>query len=104
MFNARFLVDWIEFFKDIFNLDFLDSELHDIVEGDSVEDNDVKALSTQVVESIIMDLLTKIPFKDEIIGYMKEKSNEGMQPIVTFCFLYSLRIKFYYLHIFFRFK
>ena len=81
MFNDRFLVDWIEFFKDIFNLDFLDLELEgkyqtrDIVEGDSV---DVKALSTQVVESIIMDLLTKIPFKDEISGHMKEKSNEGM--------------------------
>ena len=50
----------------------------DNVEGDSVEDNDVKALSTQVVESILMDLLTKIPFKDELSGYMKEKSNEGM--------------------------
>ena len=60
---------------------FLDLELEgkyqtrDIVEGDSV---DVKALSTQVVESIIMDLLTKIPLKDEISGHMKEKSNEGM--------------------------
>ena len=68
-----------------------------IVEGDSVEDNDFKALSTQVVESILMDLLTKIPFKNEIIGYMKEKSNEGMHTQVTNCnffFLYSLRIKF----------
>ena len=50
-------------------------QTRDIVEGDSA---DVKALSTQVVESILMDLITKIPFKDEIIGYMKEKSNEGM--------------------------
>jgi hypothetical protein len=49
----------------------------DIVEGDIVEDNDVKPLSMQVVESILMDLLTKIPFKDEIRGCMKE-SNEGM--------------------------
>ena len=48
------------------------------VEGDSVEDNDVKALSTQVVESILMDLLTKIPFKDEISGHVKKKSKEGM--------------------------
>ena len=47
------------------------------VDGDSVEDNDVKALSSQVVESILMDLLTKIPFKDEISGHMKEISNEG---------------------------
>ena len=68
-------------FRDIFNLDFLDLELEgkyqtrDIVEGDSA---DVKALSTQVVESIIMDLLTKIPFKDEISEHVKEKSNEGM--------------------------
>ena len=53
-------------------------QTRDIVEGDSVEDNDIKALSTQLVESILMDLLTKIPFKDEISGYMKEKSNEGM--------------------------
>ena len=50
-------------------------QTRDIVEGDSA---DVKALSTQVVESIIMDLLTKIPFKDEISGHMKEKPNEGM--------------------------
>ena len=50
----------------------------DIVEGDIVKDNDVKSLSTQVVESILMDLLTKIPFKDEISGHVKEKSNEGM--------------------------
>lgn len=49
----------------------------DIVEGDIVEDNDVKSLSMQVVESILMDLLTKIPLKDEISGRMKE-SNEGM--------------------------
>ena len=71
-------------FKEIFNLDFLDLELEGkyqtcgIVEGDSFEDNDFKALSTQVVESILMDLLTKIPFKDEISGHVKEKSNEGM--------------------------
>ena len=45
--------------------------------GDSVEDNDVKALSRQVVESIV-DLLTKIPFEDEISGDTKEKSKEGM--------------------------
>ena len=83
MFNDRFLVDWIEFFKDIFNLDFLDLELEgkyqtcDIVEGDSVKGNDVKSLATQVVESILMDLLTKIPFKDEISRCMEE-SNEGM--------------------------
>ena len=63
---------------------FLDLELEgkcqtcDIVEGDSVEDNDVKGLSTQVVESILMDLLAKIPFKHEISGHMKEKSNEGI--------------------------
>ena len=50
----------------------------DIVEGDYVEDNDVKALSKLIVESILLDLLTKIPFKDEISGHMKEMSNEGM--------------------------
>ena len=83
MFNARFLVDWIEFFKTFLIFDFLDLELEgkyqtcDIVEGDIIEDNDVKSLSMQVVESILMDLLTKIPFKDEIRGCMKE-SNEGM--------------------------
>ena len=50
----------------------------DIVEDDIIEDNDVKSLSMQVVESILMDLLTKIPFKDEISEHMKKKSNEGM--------------------------
>ena len=73
-----------EIVKDFFDLDFLDLELEgkyqtcDIVEGDIVKDNDVKSLSTQVVERILMDLLTKIPFKDEISGHVKEKSNEGM--------------------------
>ena len=70
---------------------FLDLELEgkyqtcDNVEGDSVEDNDVKVLSTQVVESILMDLLTKIPFKDEISRHKKEKSDEGMHITVANC-------------------
>ena len=46
---------------------------------DIVEDKDVNALSTQVVESILMDLLTQIIFKDEISGDMKGMSNEGMK-------------------------
>ena len=84
MFNARFLVDWIEFFKRFLILIFLDLELEgkyqtcDVVEGDSVEDDELKTLSRQVVESILMDLLTKMPFKDDINRDLKEMSNEGM--------------------------
>ena len=48
-----------------------------IIENDSVEENDVKTLSTKVVESILTELLTKIPIKDESSGNMKEKSSEG---------------------------
>ena len=63
---------------------FLDLELEgkyqtcDVVEGDSVEDDELKTLSRQVVESILMDLLTKMPFKDDINRDLKEMSNEGM--------------------------
>ena len=49
-----------------------------IIENDSVEENDVKTLSAKVVESILTELLTKIPIKDEFSGNMKEKSSEGM--------------------------
>ena len=49
-----------------------------IIENDSVEEDDVKTLSTKVVESILTELLTKIPIKDEFSGHMKEKSSEGM--------------------------
>ena len=49
-----------------------------IIENDSVEEDDVKTLSAQVVERILTDLLTKIPIKDEFSGDMKEKSSEGM--------------------------
>ena len=49
-----------------------------IIENDSVEGNDVKTLSAQVVERILTDLLRKIPIKDEFSGNMKEKSSEGM--------------------------
>ena len=50
----------------------------DVVEGDSVEDDELKTLSRQVVESILMDLLTKMPFKDDINRDLKEMSDEGM--------------------------
>ena len=50
----------------------------DVVEGDSVEDDELKTLSRQVVESILMDLLTKMPFKDDINRDLKDMSNEGM--------------------------
>ena len=73
-----------EIVKDFFNLEFLDLELEvkfqtrAIIENDSVEENDVKTLSAKVVESILTELLTKIPIKDEFSGNMKEKSSEGM--------------------------
>ena len=84
MLNAKFWVDRIQNAKDFFNLEFLDLELEvkfqtcAIIENDSVEENDVKTLSTKVVESILTELLTKIPIKDEFSGNMKEKSSEGM--------------------------
>ena len=84
MLNAKFWVDRIEIVKDFYNLEFLDLELEvkfqtcAIIENDSVEENDVKTLSAKVVESILTELLTKIPIKDEFSGNMKEKSSEGM--------------------------
>ena len=84
MLNAKFWVDRIEIVKDFYNLEFLDLELEvkfqtcAIIENDSVEENDAKTLSAKVVESILTDLLTKIPIKDEFSGDMKEKSSEGM--------------------------
>ena len=84
MLNAKFWVDRIEIFNDIYNLDFLDLELEVksqtcvIIENDSVEETDIKTLSAQVVERILTDLLTKIPIKDEFSGNMKEQSSEGM--------------------------
>ena len=55
-----------------------------IIENDSVEGNDVKTLSAQVVERILTDLLRKIPIKDEFSGNMKEKSSEGMHTLQMF--------------------
>ena len=84
MLNAEFWVDRKKTGKDFFNLELLDLELelkfqtHAIIENDSVEENDAKTLSAKVVESILTDLLTKIPIKDEFSGDMKEKSSEGM--------------------------
>ena len=83
MLNSGYL-DRIETVKDFYNLEFLDLELEvkfqtcAIIENDSVEENDAKTLSSKVVESILTDLLTKIPIKDEFSGDMKEKSSEGM--------------------------
>ena len=53
------------------------SEICAIIENESVEENDVKTLSLKVVESILTDLLTKIPITDESSENMKEKSSEG---------------------------
>ena len=74
----------IGFGEDFFNFWFLDLELEvksqtsAIIENDSVEENYFKTLSAKIVESILTDLLTKIPIKDEFSGIMKEKSSEGM--------------------------
>ena len=54
------------------------SQTSAIIENDSVEENYFKTLSAKIVESILTDLLTKIPIKDEFSGIMKEKSSEGM--------------------------
>ena len=84
MLNAEFWVDRKMTGKDFFNLELLDLELevkfqtHAIIENVSVEDNEFNKLSTQVVERILRDLLTKIPIKDEVSGDMNEKSLEGM--------------------------
>ena len=84
MLNAEFWVDRKKTGKDFFNLELLDLELevkfqtHAIIENVSVEDNEFNKLSTQVVERILRDLLTKIPIKDEVSGDMNEKSLEGM--------------------------
>ena len=86
--NSGYL-DRIEIVKDFYNLEFLDFELEvkfqtrAIIENDSVEENDVKTLSAKVVESILTELLTKIPIKDEFSGNMKEKSSEGMHTYLT---------------------
>ena len=84
MLNAEFLVDRNKTGKDFFNLELLDLQLEvkfqtrAIIENVSVEENEFNTLSAQVVESILTDLLTKIPIKDEFSGDMKEKSSEGM--------------------------
>ena len=83
MLNSGYL-DRIETVKDFYNLEFLDLELEvkfqtcAIIENDSVEENYFKTLSAKIVESILTDLLTKIPIKDEFSGIMKEKPSEGM--------------------------
>merc|ERR1719362_2129360 len=50
-----------------------------IIENDSVEENYFKTLSAKIVESILTDLLTKIPIKDEFSGIMKEKPSEDIE-------------------------
>ena len=86
--NSGYL-DRIETVKDFYNLEFLDLELEvkfqtcAIIENDSVEENDAKTLSAKVVDSILTDLLTKIPIKDEFSGDMNEKSFEGMHTYLT---------------------
>ena len=84
MLNAEFWVDRKKTGKDFFNLELLDLELEvkfqtcAIIENVSVEENDVKTQSAKVVESILTELLTKIPIKGEFSGNMKEQSSEGM--------------------------
>ena len=92
MLNAEFWVNWKKTGKDFFNLELLDLELelkfqtHAIIENDSVEENDAKTLSAKVVGSILTDLLTKIPIKDEFSGDIKEKPSEGMHTYLTLKF------------------